>query len=134
MYNINFWLSFCDSFLFCFVFSFYLTYPTRQVVFALFFLKRVFVSQRLHCGINSGVSGSKTDDRPQWTQMSGSILHGKYGISTGEQHERFSLQNNYSVIWESRFWSSLGTSGKNVRHRYWKLFSSFTLLKKWRNP
>ena len=45
MYNINFWLSFCDSFLFCFVFSFYLIDPTGQVVFTLSFLKRVFVSQ-----------------------------------------------------------------------------------------
>ena len=71
MYNINFWLSFCDSFLFCFVFSFYLIDPTGQVVFALSFLKRVFVSQGLHCGKNSGVSSSKIDDRPQWTQMSG---------------------------------------------------------------
>ena len=70
------------------------------------------------------VSGSKADNCPQWTQMSGWILHEKYGISTGQQRERFSLQNTSLVIWESGFRSSLGTSCKIVAHTYWKSFST----------
>ena len=50
--------------------------------------------------------------------MIGLILHEKYDILTGEQHERFSLQNTDSLIWESGYRSSFRTSCKIVPHTH----------------
>ena len=109
-YNVLYKINFSFSSFYCFLYFFLFT------CFCFVFIMRAFVSQRLHCGKNSGVSGSKSDDRPQWTQMNEWILHEKYDISTGKQHERFSVQNTNSVIWESGLWSSLRTSCKIVLH------------------